>query len=105
MQGWEGYLKHSICKKNKTKHDIYKAKHNKIKYACIKFFDSQLVPNSKYLYMCMHVCVHSGEWVVYKSKPKLYNCPTANQLKNSTIRKDKSFALNDNLTDFKIHEL
>ena len=55
--------------------------------------------------MCMHVCVHSGEWVVYKSKPKLYNCPTANPLKNSTTRKDKSFALNDNLTDFKIHEL
>ena len=53
----------------------------------------------------MHVCVHSGEWVVYKSKPKLYNCSTANQLKNSTARKDKSSALNDNLTDFKIHEL
>ena len=50
MQGWEGYLKHSICKKNKTKHDIYKAKHNKIKYACIKFFDSQLVPNSEDLW-------------------------------------------------------
>ena len=53
----------------------------------------------------MHACVHSGDWVVDKSKPRLYNCPTANQLKNSTTRKGKSFALNDNLTDFKIHEL
>ena len=27
----------------------------------------------------MHACLHSGEWMVDKSKPKLYNCPTANQ--------------------------
>lgn len=31
------------------------------------------------VYACMHACLHSGEWMVDKSKPKLYNCPTANQ--------------------------
>lgn len=53
-----------LKKKQKTNHDICKAKHNKIRYACLKCFDSQLVPHSKYLYVCMHMSIVVSGWLI-----------------------------------------